>query len=122
MTARETLLWEVFGLDLDTAAEIDAKLFKLITENGMTHETVKSIIERYNGNELAYAMCQYGKIYCVMSDSVGDFDPLAAEVRLYLSLSFALEEKEIAKVLKSRYSYVANRLTEKTAEQDPQFF
>jgi len=122
MNGEYRALWEILDLDIETAAEIDAKVFKTVAENGIKAKTVKSIIERYNGNELAYAMFQYGKIYSVMVDNVDEFDPLAAGIRLYLSLSLSLEEKEIAKILKSRYGQIVDYLTEKTAEHDPLFF
>ena len=122
MTAKDVLLWEVFDIDLDTAAEIDAKLFKLAAENGINAKTVKSIINRYSGNKLAYAMFQYGKIYCATIDNVSELDPLAAEIRSYLRLSLALKEKEIANILRSFYGQIVDYLTKKTAEHDPQFF
>ena len=115
------LVVDAFELDHETAAKVDAKVYKAVVEHGITPETFNVLLRTFTGNELAYAFFRFGMIYTVAFVYVVSYDEIYAEIRTLLELAEQLSENELVNYFVKRFKRADEILRKLNESFDPQF-
>ena len=112
---------DTFELDHETAAKVNAKVYKTIVEHGISPETFRTLLRSFTGKELAYAFFRFGMIYTVVSEHVIGHNEIYADVRTILELAEQLSENELVNYFVKRFKRADEILHKLNESFDPQF-
>jgi len=112
---------DTFELDHETAAKVDAKVYKAVVEHGITPETFNVLLRTFTGNELAYAFFRFGMIYAVAFEHMVEVGGIYTDVRMILELAEQLSEDELANYFVKRFKRAEEIVRKLNESSDPQF-
>ena len=112
---------DTFELDHETAAKVDAKVYKTVVEHGITPETFRTLLRSFTGNELAYAFFRFGVIYTVVFEHIVSSGSIYADVRTMFELAEQLSENELVNYFVKRFKRAEEILRKLNESSDPQF-